>query len=203
MPDPATVTVPVFALGTVLFPDGLLPLRVFEPRYRTMVAECLDRGSEFAVALIREGREVGPAARCHAIATLAQIVDHDAGADGTVHLTARGSRRVQMIATRVRPDQLLLADVIPVEAEAPTGIAGRHAHLTELLRRAYRELDPAMAQDALLGDATWVGFRLAELLPLPPARRQFLLELTNPTLRLEALDQVLTALHQPGADKPH
>lgn len=194
MPEPATFTVPVFALGTVLFPDGLLPLRVFEPRYRTMVAECLDRGSAFAVALIREGREVGPAARCHNIATLAHIVDHEPGPGGTMQLTARGDRRVQFIATRVRADQLLLADVVALEAEAPTGVAGRHEHLVELLRRAYRALDPALEHDAHLNDATWVGYRLAEMLPLPPARRQFLLELTNPTLRLEALAQFIEEL---------
>lgn len=199
MPQPATFTVPVFALGTVLFPDGLLPLRVFEPRYRSMVDGCLARNSPFAVALISDGREVGAAARCHGIGTLAHIVDHETGPDGVIHLTARGETRVQLLATRTRADQLILADALPVEAETPTAIAARHEHLAELLRRAYRELDENLLTHARLDDATWVGFRLAELLPLEPARRQFLLELTNPTLRLEALDQAVAGLSGPDS----
>jgi uncharacterized protein len=203
MPAPATFTVPVFALGTVLFPDGLLPLRVFEPRYRTMVRDCLDQERPFAVALIREGQEVGPAARCYGIGTLASIVDHEQRPDGMIYLTARGEERVQLVATRVREDGLILADVLRLEAEPATGVAGRHEHLTEMLRRAYRDLDPDLEHSAQLDDASWVGFRLAELLPIAPARRQFLLELTNPTLRLEALDEALAALAQQGGTRPH
>lgn len=204
MPAPATFTVPVFALGTVLFPDGLLPLRVFEPRYRAMVRDCLAAESPFAVALIREGREVGPAARCYAIGTLADIVDHEQRPDGMIHLTAHGAQRVQLLSTRVREDGLILAEALPLEHEPPTGVAARHAHLVELLRSAWRRLDPQLEQAAQLEDATWVGFRLAELLPLEAPRRQFLLELTNPTLRLEALDEALAALaRQDGDTRPH
>jgi Lon protease-like protein len=194
MPELQTFTLPVFPLGSVLYPGGLLPLRIFEPRYLSMVRECLRERRGFAVCLIREGRETGQAARFHPVGTLAQIEDHDQDAAGMLHITVRGEQRVQVVASRVRADQLILGDAVRLEAEPVTGIAERHRPLVDLLRQAMEEYDPDFGRAEELLDASWVGFRLAELLPLPPARRQWLLELTNPTLRLEALAQFIDEL---------
>ena len=198
MPELQTFTLPVFPLGSVLYPGGLLPLRIFEPRYLAMVRECLRGQRGFAVCLISEGRETGQAARFHPIGTLARIEDHDEDAAGMLHITVRGERRVQVVASRVRADQLVLGEALPLEAEAVTGIAERHRPLVDLLRQALEEYDPDFGRAEELLDATWVGFRLAELLPLPPVRRQWLLELTNPTLRLEALAQFIDELRTGG-----
>jgi Lon protease-like protein len=146
------------------------------------------------VCLISEGRETGQAARFHPVGTLAQIEDHDQDAAGMVHITVRGEQRVQVVASRVRTDQLIVGDAVRVEAEPATGIAERHRPLLDLLRQAMEEYDPDFGRAEELMDASWVGFRLAELLPLPPARRQWLLEVTNPTLRLEALAQFIDEL---------
>jgi Lon protease-like protein len=111
-----------------------------------------------------------------------------------LHITVRGEQRVQVVASRVRADQLILGDAVRLEPEPVTGIAERHRPLVDLLRQAMEEYDPDFGRAEELLDASWVGFRLAELLPLPPARRQWLLELTNPTLRLEALAQFIDEL---------
>ena len=194
MSELQTFTLPVFPLGTVLYPGGLLPLRIFEPRYLNMVRECLREKRTFAVCLISEGRETGQAARFHPVGTLAQIEDHDQDAAGMVHITVRGEQRVQVVASRVRADQLIVGDALRLEAEPATGIADRHRPLVDLLRQAMEEYDPDFGRAEELMDASWLGFRLAELLPLPPARRQWLLEVTNPTLRLEALAQFIDDL---------
>ncbi|GAB4348519.1 MAG: LON peptidase substrate-binding domain-containing protein [Immundisolibacter sp.] len=194
MPELQTFTVPVFPLGSVLYPGGLLPLRIFEPRYLAMVRECLREQHGFAVCLISEGHETGRAARFHPVGTLARIEDHDEDAAGMLHITVRGEQRVQVVASRVRADQLVLGEALRLEAEVATGIAERHRPLVDLLRQALEEYDPDFGRAEELLDATWVGFRLAELLPLPPGRRQWLLELTNPTLRLEALAQFIDEL---------
>lgn len=194
MPELQTFTLPVFPLGSVLYPGGLLPLRIFEPRYLAMVRECLRERRGFAVCLISEGRETGQAACFHPVGTLARIEDHDEDAAGMLHITVRGEQRVQVVASRVRADQLVLGEALRLEAEAVTGIAERHRPLVDLLRQALEEYDPDFGRAEELLDSTWVGFRLAELLPLPPARRQWLLELTNPTLRLEALVQFIDEL---------
>lgn len=194
MPELQTFTLPVFPLGSVLYPGGLLPLRIFEPRYLAMVRECVREKRGFAVCLISEGRETGQAARFHPVGTLAQIEDHDQDAAGMVHITVRGEQRVQAVTSRVRTDQLIVGDAVRVEAEPVTGLAERHRPLVDLLRQAMEEYDPDFGRAEELMDASWVGFRLAELLPLPPARRQWLLEVTNPTLRLEALAQFIDEL---------
>ncbi len=194
MPELQTFTLPVFPLGSVLYPGGLLPLRIFEPRYLAMVRECLREQRGFAVCLISEGRETGQAARFHPVGTLARIEDHDQDAAGMVHITIRGEQRVQVLASRVRTDQLILGDAVRVEAEPVTGVAERHRPLVDLLRQAMEEYDPDFGRAEELMDASWIGFRLAELLSLPPARRQWLLEVTNPTLRLEALAQFIDEL---------
>jgi hypothetical protein len=194
MPELHTFTLPVFPLSCVLYPGGLLPLRIFEPRYLGMVRECLRERRGFAVCLISEGRETGQAVRFHPVGTLARIEDHDQDAAGMLHITVRGEQRVQVVASRVRADQLIVGDAVHVEAEPATGISERHRPLLDLLRQAMEEYDPDFGRAEELMDASWVGFRLAELLPLPPARRQWLLELTNPTLRLEALAQFIDEL---------
>jgi Lon protease-like protein len=194
MPELQTFNLPVFPLGSVLYPGGLLPLRIFEPRYLAMVRDCLREQRGFAVCLINEGRETGQAARFHPVGTLAQIEDHDQDAAGMLHITVRGEQRLQVVTSRVRADQLILGEALRLEAEPVTGVAERHRPLVKLLRQAMEEYDPDFGRAEELMDASWVGFRLAELLPLPPARRQWLLEVTNPTLRLEALAQFIDEL---------
>ena len=111
-----------------------------------------------------------------------------------LHITVRGEQRVQVLASTVRADQLVMGQALHLEPEPATGIAERHRPLLDLLRQAMEEYDPDFGRAEELMDASWVGFRLAELLPLPPPRRQWLLELTNPTLRLEALAQFIEDL---------
>jgi len=76
------LTIPLFPLHTVLFPGGVLPLRIFEPRYLDMVSECMRHNSGFGVCLIREGKEVGAAAQTYDVGTLVRISYFDRRHDG-------------------------------------------------------------------------------------------------------------------------
>lgn len=193
-----TRTLPIFPLSVVLFPGGSLPLRIFEPRYLRMVSECMRAEHGFVVALIRDGREAGPAAKFFEIGTVAEIVEWSQGGDGMLHLATRGSERVQVISSEVAPDRLISGQVLPIEAEPATGVAACHGGLVDLLKQAYRDNGRELPGAKLLADATWVGFRLAEMLPMPIQRRQWLLELTNPTHRLDALQELLELLLRGG-----
>ncbi len=88
---------PMFPLGSVLFPGLGLPLRVFEPRYREMMADCLDADRSFGVVLIERGSEVGGGEVRHRVATVARILDVSLQEDGTLGVFAVGTSRVEVL----------------------------------------------------------------------------------------------------------
>jgi Lon protease-like protein len=87
----------LFPLRTVLFPGMQLPLQVFEPRYRQLVAECMETAEPFGVSLIREGAEVGGPAVPYSIGTTARIESVTPGPDGRLHLATVGERRFRIL----------------------------------------------------------------------------------------------------------
>lgn len=184
---------PVFALHTVLYPGGPLPLRVFEPRYVDMVSDRLRRDAPFIVALIRDGSEVGGGATTHSIGTLARIVDWHRQKDGLLGITVLGGRRVRVLGTETRPDRLCLARAALLLAEEPAsavpeehrGLEGLLRLLLERFESLYRHATPRF------DDASWVGYRLSELLPIPLPRKQGLLEMEDPLLRLRLIAEIV------------
>lgn len=184
----------LFPLHTVLFPDGPLPLRIFEPRYLDMVSRCLKQQQGFGVCLIREGAEAGRAVT-HSVGTLARIGDWSGGEDGLLHIMAYGRERFRVQNTRVQADGLHVGEVEWLAAELPVALPDTAQSLAELLRQIvaqapahYRGVAPHYE------DAGWVGYRLAELLPLPLAQRQYLLESNDPLKRLEILGTLVETL---------
>lgn len=176
---------PIFALGSVLFPGGLLSLQVFEPRYLDMVKRCMADGLPFGVCLIREGSETGAAASVHPIGTQARILDFDLLDNGLLGITARGEHRFEVIETETRADQLIVARTRVLEDEPSRSVPAEHEHLSDVARALLEHLgSDQLVADGLFEDATWVGHRLAEVLPMPAADRQALLELDDPLYRL-------------------
>src|ERR1700730_11863947 len=89
-------TAPMFPLGTVLFPHAVLPLHVFEPRYRTMTRDVLDGDQEFGVVLIERGSEVGGGDARFGVGTIAHIVQAAELADGRFALVVVGVSRLRV-----------------------------------------------------------------------------------------------------------
>lgn len=184
--------VPLFPLHTVLFPGGLLPLRVFEQRYLEMAKGCLRDETPFGVCLIREGAEVGAPATHEEVGCLAHVRQWDMQQLGLLQLVAQGGRRFRVIEERVRADGLILAriDLLAEEADAP--IAEKFSACRQLLERIVAEHGERLfARPFLLDSSAWTSARLAEVLPLPPATRQKLLELDDGPRRLDFLQQLL------------
>jgi uncharacterized protein len=179
-------TLPLFPLGTVLFPGGPLSLRIFEPRYVDMVGRCLRGQQGFGVVLLVEGREAGGGALATAaVGTEAQIVDFNRLEDGLLGITCVGQGRLRIVRAWRQDDGLNLGDVEDLPADAAAGVPDDCAHLPEALRRLYPELDASYSWvTPRWDDASWVGNRLAELAPLEPAVKQGLLELADPLERL-------------------
>lgn len=179
---------PLFPLHTVLFPGGLLPLRVFEPRYLDMVGRCMRESADFGVVLIVSGEEAGAVAELAGVGTSARIVDFNRLPDGLLGLMCRGSRRFRMRGHRVQPDGLLIGAVEWLAEPGPSALEREHQPLAKLLRGVLEELgDTARHLDADYDDADWVSNRLAEFLPLERPVQQALLELADPQERMRRL----------------
>lgn len=184
-------TIPLFPLSTVLFPDGPLPLRVFEPRYLDMISRCLRQDTEFGVVLIVNGRDTGQVETSD-VGTLARIVDWYQGTDGILGITARGTRQFRLHGVSRQADGLHLgeAELLPEIPRVPLPeefqpLATLLASVIEDLGRLYDAIEKRY------DDAAWVGCRLAEILPMPPADKQRCLELTDPIELLHFLRPML------------
>jgi uncharacterized protein len=193
MPSAPSATIPLFPLHTVLFPGGPLRLRIFEPRYLDMVSRCMRENSGFGVALIVAGNEAGGGpAQTMPIGTLARIVDFEQLDDGLLGITARGERRFRIMHVHQEHDGLNVCQVEWLEDEARAEVPQEQAVLAELLRRALEQIGPAYGEvTPAYEDATWVGMRLAEILPLAAVERQELLELNDGPERLQWLQSRL------------
>ncbi len=189
-----TQNFPLFPLNTVLFPGGLLPLRVFEARYMDMARQCLREKSMFGVCLIREGSEVGKPAVPELLGCQARIIQCDMQQMGVLELVTQGVERFRVLSTSVNSQGLILAEVQPMPAEAPAPIPTQYAACATLLERVIAKHGAAIfAAPHQLGDAAWVGYRLAEIMPFPPAERQKLLTMEDSLARLSILNRIVTA----------
>lgn len=183
---------PLFPLQAVLFPGSLLPLRIFETRYMDMAKAALKSGDPFGVCLIREGQEVGAPAVPEPVGCLARIAECDMQELGILKVKAEGIERFRIVASGVTPQGLVTADIEPLFEERDAPDAPGLADCAGFLRKVIPGIgEERFAAPLAYGDARWVGFRLAEILPLRADVKQRLLELTDAAMRLSVLHQFL------------
>jgi Lon protease-like protein len=185
---------PLFPLNTVLFPGGPLPLRIFETRYVDMVRHCMRERCPFGVLLIRAGSEVGAsgAGEVSPVGTTARIVDFNALPDGLLGITCIGERKFSVTRHWQQEDGLHVGEVVFSAAEEPVELPGEYQHLGELLRKVLPELGELYASvPKHFSDASWVGWRLAEILPIALTEKQYCLELDDPIARLARLNPLI------------
>ncbi|AOY66916.1 LON peptidase substrate-binding domain-containing protein [Xanthomonas euvesicatoria pv. euvesicatoria] len=192
VPIPATAdtsALPLFPLHSVLLPGAAMGLRVFERRYLDMVRECGRNGTSFGVCLILEGNEVGVPATPAAFGTEVRIEDFDVGADGVLVLRLRGTRRFHVQRSRIRDNGLVVGDVAWREPDPDDELRPEHGLLSTVLERMLEQVGGEFASvgPGLMDQAAWVGWRLAELLPLTEQQRLSLLQQDDPHRRLDQL----------------
>lgn len=187
--------IPLFPLNTVLFPGGPLPLRIFEPRYLDMVSACMKHDTGFGVCLIRAGREIGAAATPYDIGTLAEIMDWHRRPDGLLGITVIGRRRFHVDTVTVQPDQLALAQITLLPDEPQCAVPQTYLPMAQSLQRILEQIGQPYADlPRHYDNACWVGYRLAELLPIDLLQKQYFLQLDDPLQRLQRLQEVLKGL---------
>lgn len=200
---PDQTWLPLFPLNTVLFPDGILPLKVFETRYIDMVRDCMKSNAPFGVVLIKSGQETGAVAEPEEIGSLALITDWEMPTLGVMMLRTQGGERFRILETRVLPDQRLEARVAMLPADAPLPVSDIHLSCARALKIVIDDVQTkgrAEQGDAFvspfsmpvrLDSASWVANRWCEILPIPLKARQKLLELGDAQNRLSIVFQYL------------
>jgi Lon protease-like protein len=188
----AQAEIPLFPLNTVLFPGGVLPLRIFEARYVDMVGRCMRQGTAFGVILIRRGVEAGGAALPHAIGTLAQVVDFDQLPDKLLGITTRGTHRFRCLTTRLQDDGLHMAEIELLPPDPVIALPEEFLRYAGLLEQALPQMGDFFKHlEPHYDDAAWVSGRLAEVMPIPLADKQRLLEIDDPIARLHVLQPLM------------
>ena len=195
-------SLPLFPLGTVLFPDGVLPLRIFEVRYLDMIGRCHKAGAPFGVVSLTQGQEVrqpGGKETFSPVGTLATIVGFESPQPGLMVIRAIGAQRFRITASDQLKHGLWVANVQRIDADKvvaiPDDLKNTSMALSKLIQ-SLRQSATTPEQMPLQGpwkldDCGWVANRWCELLPLPVVAKQRLMELDNPLVRLELVNDVL------------
>jgi len=194
-PDPARRLMAMFPLGTVLFPYAMLPLHVFEPRYRLMMRHVLDGDHEFGVVLIERGSEVGGGDTRFDVATVARVVQAAEMPDGRYALATVGMRRVRVVRW-LDDDPYPCAEVIelddppagPHDAAARARAVDAFARVTEIAR----SIDARIGEPPEWSvDPARASYEVAAVAPIGPLDAQRVLATDDVRTRLDLLGALL------------
>lgn len=194
--------IPLFPLHTVLYPDGYLPLQIFEVRYLDMVKRCIEHKEDFGVVALVQGEEVRKPDQHEtlcAVGTMAHIGEWTAVMPGLMQLRCSGRQRFRIISAEQLKHGLWMADVSPIDDDMAVPIPSDQQDVADSLGMLIQTLQergiPAgqmpMQAPYRLQEAGWVANRWCELLRLPLAQKQLLLAQENPILRLELVQDVM------------
>lgn len=193
--------IPLFPLGTVLFPDGVIALKIFEARYLDMIKRCLRENTEFGVVSIvknTESYQDDISLSFSKIGTLAQIEDFDPVQPALYMTKSFGTQRFRIVNCNQESNGLWMGDVELLENDPHAPIPQEYQKVSELLG----QIISVIQSEDLLGEAPfkrpfkiddcgWVSNRLAELLPLSLAQKNHLLAQTNPRIRLDLITEII------------
>jgi len=196
---PSSRKIPLFPLGTVLFPDGVIALKIFEARYLDMIKKCLREKTEFGViSILKDQGDEDASPTFSQIGTLAQIEDFDPVQPALYMTKSFGTQRFKLLNSSQESNGLWLGEVELLDNDPVTPIAKEHQGVVQLLN----EIISVIQSEDLLGDALfkkpfrvddcgWVSNRLAELMPISLAQKNHLLAQTNPRIRLDLITEII------------
>ena len=194
--------IPLFPLGTTLFPGGVIALKIFEARYLDMMKRCLRENSPFGVVSILDNQPIDSDASARAnfsnIGTLAILEEFDPIQPALYMTKSYGTQRFHILNIKQESDGLWMGQIELIDADPEIPLPKEHEKVAALLH----EIISIIKSEDLLGDDVfkipenlddcgWVSNRLAELLPLPPAQKNHLLAQSNPRIRLDLISEII------------
>ena len=191
---------PLFPLRTVLFPAGLLELKIFEARYLDLMSSCLREQRPFGVVALKRGGESQvsdePVA-LHDAGTLAELIEVDSAQAGILLVRARGTRRFVLESAAQRGDGLWVGHATELTDDVVVAPGPGHAGLVQGLNDAIATLAAQGATPFLephrFDSAGWVADRWCEILPLPLEAKVQLMAHVGPLERLDVIDAFMSS----------
>lgn len=204
---------PLFPLQTVLFPGGVLPLRIFEVRYLDLIGRCQKEGAPFGVVCLRQGSEVRQPPRIgepvaaepeafHTIGTLAHITAFERPQPGLMLIRCRGGRRFRLLGSEQMKHGLWTGEAQYLDDDAPVAVPPDLTHVRLGLQRLVQHMqaqakpgDELPIQPPLQwDDCGWLANRWCDILPVSPQLKQQFLAVDSPLVRLELVADLLAHL---------
>lgn len=187
--------VPLFPLNSVVLPGGRIPLQLFEPRYLDMLSRCLKDSSGFVVVLLQSGQEAGTVATFYDVGTYVDIIDFQQLDNGLLGIVVEGRQKVLVHSTWKQPDGLNLGQVDDLPAEPECFLPTQFRELSGVLQALMKHpVVRDLGMRVNFEDASQVGWRLTELLPLEAVEKQRLVEMQDPEARLQRLQILLDSM---------
>jgi hypothetical protein len=195
------VNLPLFPLNTILFPGGLLPLKIFETRYLDMVSQCFRTGSDFGIVGITKGSDVmqpGETVSFAEVGTLARITHFDVPQTGLINIRCVGTSRFRIQRCEQLQDGLWVGDVetitddqiVPLQADLQRPAQALGELIAALQTQGISDEEMPVLPPYRLDDCGWVANRWCEILPISLVQKQNMLELDSPLVRLELVNDM-------------
>ncbi len=169
----ATLSVPLFPLKTVLFPSVKLELKIFEPRYTDMIAQCMRNNSPFGIIHIYKGEETDLQSEVFAIGTLANISSWQDRKDGLLGITAEGFQRFEIVTTDSQANGLITAEITHYDEDELNETPQQYHYMPELLQHITAQEGKTANKDLPF---YLILYQLIHFLPLDNTLKQHLLE---------------------------
>ena len=193
-----TPSQPLFPLNVVIFPEGLLPLRIFEMRYLDMVRNSLRNHTPFGVVAVLDDAQLAGGLPFALIGTSVDIIEADAPQTGLMMIRCLGRQRFQVKSARQQQDGLWIGEVemikndmsLPIPEDLIVTADNLHQLIRSLGKQGVPEIDIPIMKPYRFEDCGWVANRWCELLNIPLVQKQSMLELDSPLVRLELINDI-------------
>lgn len=189
----------LFPLNTVLFPGSILPLKIFEQRYLSLVKDCMKQETGFVVVLISAGKEVGATPKIYCTGCYVEIIDWQSLPDGLLGITIEAKHRVQLTQSSVKDDGLLVAEATPLKTTLDDNfiLPPSFKPLTDTLKQLLEHPFAQQYKNKIdFNNAAQICYRLAELLPINNKQKQLLLETETTEQMLDQLVILINSLQK-------
>ena len=189
--------IPLFPLKSIVLPGGLFPLRIFERRYLDMIKDCIKEEKGFCIALVRDNTNEEFITSIYNYACYVEIIDWNQLEDGLLGITVEGKNKVHITNSSLNNSNLLVGNIEAIEAEKEFMIPQKYIILSKFYRKIYPGIKNFISfKKERFADATWVGYRLVECLPLDASSKNKLIASNDAIERLDKIYNIVNKIYK-------